>query len=264
MNVSIGSKDRRWGFGIGDTLDGLWAIAGLKEIGVSPKYFTPHPQWAKLGHDNVEHVDKLPATAIFLCDYGRELAQKEVRIESYCNAAKVAPQRPKIKIKRFGVVAGEYVVLAPYTAWDSRQWPISHWIYLESLIREKTGKKTVVVDATARIVPLFSGFCLYGQAPGVLSNIFLDAACVVANDSMAAHLGGLLEVKTIAIHAALPASALFKYYPSVRSIMPTPGSCQSCFFQHENGYRAGCDYGCHSLAGIAPSMVLEEIICCLK
>lgn len=270
FHVSILSPCRNWGLGIGDTIAGLFAVTGLQEKYPEAEitYYTNNVDWAKLGWQNSKDINQLPQDEriYHLSDYPGELRKKCNRIEDYCSHVDCEPVFPKTNFRRdFRVHARHkrYVVLAPFTAWSSRQWPLSHWLYLECLIRENLKLDTVVLDGLDRI-KIFQGYCYWGQKPEIVANVFHHAACVIANDSMAAHLGGLVKAKTLAIHSSLPSAVLFKHYPTVRSIEPREGECKSCFFDYAKGYRSGCDHGCFSLAGITPQRVLEEIECSRK
>ncbi len=260
-HICVSDNQRRLGCGIGDTLDALWVVEGLKEKLTDREvvFHTPHVDWANLAYDHNEGMAGGPSIH-YMNRYSEELLNKECRIDSYAGATNCIPKKPALKFdKSFRVHSDEkYIVLAPSCAWPTRQWPIGSWIYLECIIREQLGISTVILDSKDQR-GLFQGFCYWAQKPDIVCNIVHHALLTIAQDSMLSHLGGILDAKTIAIHSSLTHEHLFKYYPSVVSIKPKQGLCQDCFFQHTAGFRSGCDHGCWSLQTITPLRVFEEV-----
>lgn len=269
LNICVTGRDKKFGGGIGDTINGLYVIQGFAEQSGLPAekitYYTPYPDFSKLCWPNSRHISEVDKAenVYYLNDgYSQQLRNGEVRIDSYCKSFGITPKRPPVRTKfDYRVHLGEkpYVLLAPYCCWGSRQWPISHWKYLNTLLVE-AGIDCVIVDSQQkRIMDVFAGFCYWALPAEKLANVFHHAALVVGNDSMAAHFGGLLGVKTLAIHAAISPESLFKYMPTVKSIYPAEGECRGCFFKPAQGYRNACNDQCHSIAGISPKRVFDEV-----
>ena len=90
--------------------------------------------------------------------------------------------------------AQTYVVLAPTSRWESKQWPIERFIEVAKHVSKK-GMQVVVVGAPSevqQVEPLFSIDGVLNLLPemtiGRLMAVIESSNCVVANDSAALHM----------------------------------------------------------------------------
>lgn len=146
-----------------------------------------------------------------------------------------------------------YVVLAPFCCYDSRDWPANHWAELARRLADK-GIGVEVVGSTRQKRQLERTFgpttarWHYGQSPQYVTDLIRKSACVVANDSGIAHLGGLMGVPTVSVHGgSLPHDFLFQCSPSVSSVTANQATGRS-------------DHAPHLLHSITVDRVLAEVL----
>lgn len=120
-----------------------------------------------------------------------------------------------------------YTILFPFTAQEKhgRHW--NKWTELANAI-EATGMQVIALgsgDKEGKLRGMFGGTrarYFWGHSPEAVKRLAMNAAIVIGNDSGPSHLGGLLGVPTLAIHAGcLPHEFLFELAPSVRSVTPS-------------------------------------------
>jgi ADP-heptose:LPS heptosyltransferase len=157
----------------------------------------------------------------------------------------------------------KYVLLAPFAAWEARDWPETHWRRLAWLLKE-AGYEIVAIGtkkAAERMEQTFSKSYAYwaiDHDPDWVMDAMLDAAAVIGLDSGMIHVAGLLRVPTICIHSHLPPEFLFSHAPTVRSVTPT-AACVFCRWQEDRGFMEGCGTACSALATVGPEAVMEQL-----
>jgi ADP-heptose:LPS heptosyltransferase len=225
--------------GLGDAISGLYAVCGLADATGRPVIYHAHSAaWlARVSHPNVYIVPK---------EYGqhgadlnngewsyvKQVQQAPTRTGAYCaNLAHAlrlpafTPTRPaSIDLTRANKYPGRNAVLAPFSCYSSREWPAAKWCALAGqLVAE--GYHVHAIGSAQQAGQLADALGdatvtrHVGLAPAHVINLMLAAEVVVANDSGPAHVGGLLGVPTICVHAgSLPHGFLFDLAPSVVSI----------------------------------------------
>jgi len=256
--------------GIGDIICGMYVIAGAQKANPEAiiRYYTHKPDWAGL-MDGIEALDIKKMCGVnnvknFCYDYKGELRAKAVRKDWYSKVLNVKPAVPKLRnIKGIETpihAQKPYVVIAPFAAWQQREWPLTHYMHLEVKL-QKAGYKTVIIGDAGQQRKLrknFSGACFWGQSPQAVCNLILHSQCVIGNNSGIAHLGGLLGVPTVAVHAQLGSETTFSL-TNVVSVMPSNAHCSPCHFQMPH-FIAACDRGCWALMGISPDRVFDTVM----
>ncbi len=92
----------------------------------------------------------------------------------------------------------DYIVVAPYAAWDNRTWNIKYWTLLTEIL-SKMGHKILVID-------MHTGRCSHLKGEMHCERSIMDdfraikaAKCVISNESGVAHIGGLLGTPTLVL-----------------------------------------------------------------
>lgn len=271
-------------FGIGDHITAVYACVGAANAGYEVVFHTRFPTWLErvrhpgltitgdlppgVGEDGILSESKLANVIDVNYDVGYQLRFAGDRARWYAAAIHpdLRPARPamvdrSIRIPRFDF--NRYVLLVPFAAWSEREWPGVNWARLTHLLRNAGYE--VVVDGmehhAERFVTVFNettAFWAIGNPPEWLSDAMLGATAVIANDSGAAHVAGLLDVPTIAIHAHLPPEFLFAH-TNVSSISPKT-NCTFCRWQPDRGYTSACKSGCSAMSGVSPEDVLNAFL----
>jgi Glycosyltransferase family 9 (heptosyltransferase)/Macrocin-O-methyltransferase (TylF) len=183
------------------------------------------------------------------------------RIDRYCHHAGttrpvVPPLRAPERVRSLGADLAGCVVLAPFTNYSDREWPLPHWFELERLLLG-AGYRAVVLDANPERIAPFAGVKLAGQSAERVAGVLANAAAFVGNDSGMTHLAGILGTSTIALCGTTTGAKIFGAYPSVWSI-DGPLACSGCYWQE--GHRGdACRPRCPSIAAIPPAQVLAAI-----
>ena len=157
----------------------------------------------------------------------------------------------------------KYVMLAPFAAWEARDWPETHWRRLAWLLKE-AGYEIVAIGTRAeeaRMERTFNKSYAYwaiDHDPEWVMEAMLDAAAVIGLDSGMIHVAGLLGVPAICIHAHLPPEFLFSHAPTVKSVTPATG-CVFCRWQEDRGFMEGCGTSCSALAVVGPEAVMAAL-----
>lgn len=270
-------------FGIGDAITGLYAAVGLVEAGASVIYHTRHPEW--FSRANVPGLtitsDEPPVGSVDLnADYSEQIryAGDKSRWYAMLGAAALpkgerpgiaappfAPGRPRLDLALLEPILDvtNYVLLAPFTARETRDWPDSHWRRLAFLLSE-AGYEVVAMGLKQdekRLQRTFEksyAYWVVDQSPEWVMAAMLGAECVIGPDSGMIHLAGLLGVPAVCIHSHLPPSFLFGQAPSVFSASPGT-ECVFCRWQKDAGYNDSCADACAALASVTPEQVLEMV-----
>jgi hypothetical protein len=153
--------------GIGDAVTGLYAAAALGEKGRPVIYHTRFARWLqRASHPLLTITEEAPpkGTRDMDADYVEQLRYAPDKVRWYSgqtgwrnrqsplsNAvhkvrrgengkAPVAPAIPNITVNReVGIPRldfPKYVLLAPFAAWEARDWPETHWRRLAWLLKE--------------------------------------------------------------------------------------------------------------------------------
>lgn len=267
--------------GIGDHITAVYACVGAANAGYDVVFHTRFPAWLeRVRHPRLTITGDLPPhvgenglnstrrpTNVIDVNYdvGNQLRFAVDKARWYAAAIhpNLKPARPaivdrSIRIPRFDF--NRYVLLVPFSHWAEREWPGVNWSRLTHLLRN-AGYEVVVdgmKDHAERFATIFNettALWAIGNPPEWLSDAILGATAVIGNDSGVAHLAGLLEVSTIAIHAHLPPEFLFRH-ANISSISPKT-SCTFCRWQPDRGYTSACSSGCSALASVSPEDVLH-------
>jgi hypothetical protein len=263
-------------FGIGDAITGLYAAVGAAELGHKVVYHTRFPRWLeRASHPNLTITDADPpkGTPDMDTDHAEQLRYARDKVRWY--AGRVAGSlpvwngaRPRIdrtvRIPR--VDFQRYVVISPFAAWESRDWPEMHWRRLAHLLRE-SGREMVVIGTAreeARIARTFDKSYAYWAIKRDdtwvewVTDLMLGAEAVLGLDSGMIHMAGLLSVPAVSIHSHLPPEFLFSCAPSVRSA-GAKTACTFCRWQEDRGFNEGCSVACSALATVGPERVMGEL-----
>ena len=263
-------------FGIGDAITGLYAAVGAAELGYHVVYHTRYPRWLeRASHPHLTITDAEPpkGTPDMDTDHAEQLRYARDKVRWY--AGRVAGNlpvwngaRPKIDRTVFipRVDFTRYVVISPFAAWESRDWPEMHWRRLAHLLRE-SGREMVVIGTSReedRIARTFDKSYAYWAIKRDdtwvewVTDLMLGAEAVLGLDSGMIHMAGLLGVPAVSIHAHLPPEFLFSCAPSVRSA-GAKTACTFCRWQEDRGFNEGCSVACSALATVGPERVMGEL-----
>lgn len=157
--------------------------------------------------------------------------------------------------------SGKNVVVFPFAAWSSRDWPLSYWADLTWALKHAGhrvicvlphDKETGGAKAEANKVLTAS---IWGLAWQHTAALIQKADLVIGNDSGPAHLAGAIGRPTIALCG--PTTGMFDQFPTVSelSLHRKELSCVGCWFDGDVGYRGACDRGCEALMRLAPGSV---------
>ena len=267
------------GMGMGDHIVSLYAAAAAASTGLPVVFHTRHPRWlARVSHPGLSVDGDLSLyneSAIrsgMVIDVNRNYTQ-QIRYASsrsrwYASNVhpKLVPERPRFIDKSMSVRridAPRYAILAPSGNASNRDWPSVHWQRLILLLQEQ-GFEAVAIgtkaeeEKIAEICSPLAAFWAIDHPAEWIQDAILDAAVVVANDSGITHLGALLEVPTVGIHAQLSARFLWN---TTNVIGVTPETqCACCHWRRERGYvPALCDSVCSALTTITPDRIMAAI-----
>lgn len=243
--------------------------------GIVIRFHTQHAAWLeRVSHPGVEignfEGGGGPGWIDMGNDYQGQLKLATSRKQWYCNQIRtgMTPCRPAVvnsSIKQYALERGPYVVLAPFSNWAPRHWPISHWKYLIALLHD-IGLYCVILDGPGDGSRLRDAFKLlssdwamwvWGNSPDWIADIMLKAQVVIGIDSGLTHFAGLLNVPTVAIMSHLPPDLVFSH-TQINAITPH-NSCVYCRWQPERGYRFVCDSACSAIASVLPEHVLSLV-----
>lgn len=261
-------------YGIGDAVHGLYVINGIVDSGTPVIFHTRFPQWLKrVEVKGLTITDEPPPPGA--CDldafYGDQLRYGASRTGWYAMQAAatglphVLPLRPRIDHALADRVLDmdRYVLLAPASAWQTRDWTQTHWRRLAHLLVE-AGYEVVAIGSKqdeGRLQETFdksNAYWVVDQTPEWVMSAMLGAECVIGLDSGMIHLAGLLSVPAICIHSQLPPKFLFSCAPSVVSVTSRT-ECTFCCWQVDRGFNEGCATACSALATVSPEEVMTKL-----
>lgn len=219
------------GSGIGDGLLGMLAAEGLRlarpDLAVSYRcgpvalpYVRLFAGWQDVRpHAKAHNEHPVPGAAQINQGYSAEGAHPETRIARYCrHAGAPGPQVPALadegRLRSLGQPCAGAVLLAPFSRYRDREWPLSHWLALERELLS-AGCRVVILHSEAARCDLFAGERLVGADAATVTGAVLCADMVIANDSGMAHLAGVLSTPAVALCGAWPGAKVYSAYPSV-------------------------------------------------
>lgn len=266
ININITSHEGGNGQGIGDTLQGLWAVWGMREKhqGREIVYYCSHPEIAKLSYPNSKHSSEAVSVAYTNLneDYTKKLESRESFIDYYCKKLDCSPKKPPMQFNRNRRFHHDenYILIFPFAAWGVRSYPVTYYYHIAYELCEMG--YNVVLAGAKQNAWAFKNFdervkYYYNLPPLDLVSLVYHSELVICNDSMPAHLCGILDVDCVAIHTQLSKEALYKYYETITSI--TNSECNSCHWKSEK-YKYYCSSKCWSLKAISPIRVLEACL----
>jgi hypothetical protein len=227
--------------GLGDAISGIYAVCGLADALKAPVVFCSHSEeWLhRVHHPNlhlipIERKRVGPDINDGKQGYNRQINCADSRSKEYCKNIAAAlsipefgPRRPQEvdrSIHNWKPCFEKYAVLSPFSCFSSREWPRDRWGSLARRLAYQDVVPFVVCSEHQQkdAEKLFSGIdCVIwaGQPAGAMLDLISAATIVIGNDSGIVHVGGLMGVPTIAVHAgSLPHDFLYDSAPSVISV----------------------------------------------
>ncbi len=286
-------------YGVGDAIFGLYAAAAMVDEGKKVVYHTRFARWLqRASHPQLSITETAPpkGTRDMDSDYAEQLRYAPERVAWYAGQVgrmKVPVREPQQRKNQRdnGTKGGEtpggtvvqpsnallvnrevgiprldfpkYVILAPFAAWESRDWPEMHWRRLAWLLKE-AGYEVVAMGTKAeaeRMERTFNKSYAYwaiDHEPEWVMDAMLDAAAVIGLDSGMIHVAGLLGVPAVCIHSHMPPEFLFSHAPTVKSVTPDTG-CVFCRWQEDRGFMEGCATACSAMAVVGPEAVMAAV-----
>jgi hypothetical protein len=268
-------------FGIGDAVTGFYAACETAERnGRAVVYHTRFPQWlARASHPAVTITNLKPpkGTPDVDVDYAEQLRYARDKVAWYgqwggrkaglpASPTGTSPRRGPAgygldrRIHLVRLDFPRYVLLAPFAAWEARNWPQAHWRRLAWLL-DQAGYVPVAMgtqENAERMQQTFdksNAYWALDHAPDWVMDAMLGADVVIGLDSGMVHVAGLLRVPTLCLHAHLPPEFLFSHAPTVRSLSPKT-CCVHCRWQHDRGFNEGCATQCSALSTVGPEEVM--------
>lgn len=152
---------------------------------------------------------------------------------------------------------GPRVYVAPFAAYGTREWPLSHWVDLVWGLHDRGCR--VLAGLHANDKDACSSFVksLWGHPWNQIAAVIASADLVVSNDTGPAHLAGCLKRPTLVVCG--PTEGLYEQYETVAEVSARPEEyqCVGCWFSRPGGFRRSCDHMCRALAGVDPEGVME-------
>lgn len=274
--------------GIGDAICGVYTACGLADRGHLVTFHAKHLEWLKwFSHPNLTLVsEKDPKVFNANAGYPEQLeASRTKKCESrslwYMQnihglhpviKGKPQPARP-YKILPPGSkddqLPEKYVLLAPFSAYEDRQWLMQHWRMLAKILMSE-GHNVIVIGASGHADVLKQAFTktgvrfFWGQSPEWTVNAIRHADILIGNDSGPAHVAGLYETKAIALCGQIDGHFVYRHSPSVIPVHPPEHvPCAPCHWKPEGGFTNMCNQTCSALQLISPfevaNLALKEI-----
>lgn len=262
--------------GIGDGLNGLMAVARLKadnpgktiayHVSETAEGFVRHfDGYDQLGraarlHNELPVRDGKQINLGYMQECFRRV--EKPRWERYATnigaaGVKLPSLREPHRLRELGAGFAGMVMLCPFSTVTSREWPLQHWVTLEKLLTEAGHRTCVVHSDNNRSAKMIRSARLIRESPEKVIGAFMNASCVIGNDSGLAHLAGILGRPTIVLGGKMPVRKIFGCYPKVRCI-DGHLACNGCTEQAL--FDVGCRTLCMSQASITPMEVFMEFL----
>ncbi len=263
--------------GLGDCVTAYYSSCGLanalpdNEIDL----FVQYPEW--LSGFSHPRVNVLPQGNVRLykanmnisydnsLNHGvsRKQWYAEMALQQWGLQANVTPCRPDV-IPRYRnpIDHTEFVVIAPFSDFSARNWPIVHWIRLAVNLCNRGLKVIAIGRHRDQLEEAFGSTRVeyyYGMPPTFVMALLANASLVIGNDSGIPHLSGLLGTRTISILSQLSPYQVFSH-TDIQCITPTM-SCSPCFWNPNSGFLPSCDsLSCSALHTVSPEVVLHRAL----
>lgn len=258
--------------GIGDAICALYASCGLANQGHQVEFHTRHAAWIKVKHPNLTILQSDAQPFDCSANYRDQLyASYEGRLESrvhwylqnICIAYGLEPCKPARPAEVFTSSRRKYVLLAPFSSGESRDW---HWAHFRRLAKAllESGIQVAITASEAQRQRAYEAFYgleierFIGENPETAIRRVAQASVLVANDSGMAHIGGLYETPTLCLLAQFQPSYLFKCADSVKGIVAKT-SCSGCHTIVAAGWDQVCNQQCSALQTISPDTVIQTV-----
>lgn len=263
--------------GLGDTLQGLVAIGGLRldhphayilyRIHSANKSFIQlfDGGYDELGEHNHDHCqDDFEDGDIQLNrGWNHECRTKSEEPRWLRYARNIGTKNivlPKLRdhqgLLRKGLPYRGSVLLAPFSTDSTRNWPVRHWLVLDQQLRER-GHRVIIVDNDESRCLAFHAERMLSQGAERLVSTFLNASILVGNDSGLAHLMAILGKTTLVLCGPSGGEKTFGCYPDCHYSEGHLG-CSFCRWQHPYNPR-DCHPLCPNLASLSPQEVVTRV-----
>lgn len=273
--------------GIGDAVCGVYAACGLANRGHVVNFYTKHWEFLQSfkninltirGEDpsvfnaNAGYKDQLHASRMQTCRsraswYLRNIQNQHATIK---NEVKPALPGELLPAEQAEDLPDQYVLLAPFSAYQDREWSSQHWRILAKALMDE-GYNVIAMSSNKDSGRLRETFTktgvryFWGQTPKWVVNAIRGSLILIGNDSGPAHLAGLHKHPAIAIAGQIDADFVFRDSPSVHTMMPPKSvPCRLCHWELEAGYHWMCNTGCSALQLISPFEVVDKAISLIK
>jgi O-methyltransferase len=150
------------------------------------------------------------------------------------------------------------VVLAPWSHWRDRCWPLGCWEPLEWMLM-KRGCRVVILDVERDRNATLKSELVIGESPARVAALIRAASCVVGNDSGMVHVAGMVRTPAVALCSAIAGEKVFGLYPPV-TVLNSPLSCADHHWDDRVHPRPDCSgRPCIGLQSITPERVLQAV-----
>lgn len=222
--------------GLGDALQGLAVVASLATETMRPITYKCGPAGIDacemfhvpnvlIGRAIKQHVEdtKTKGARQLNAGYTRNESAGVIppRWERYAanigaSGTVIPPLKNQAYLKASGLEFRGCVALCPFTHGPERDWGITNWVTLESILIEKGYLTVILHDATSPAVERFHGTKFVGHTIAEVAGVLLNVLVAIGIDSGLVHLAGMLKTPAIVIGAErLP--RIFGMYPTVKT-----------------------------------------------
>jgi hypothetical protein len=267
--------------GIGDAVCGVYTACGLADRGHLVTFHAKHTEWLKwFSHPNLTIIPERDPK-VFNANEGYE-AQLEASKKGECNSRsswymqnvhqlhpniKGTPQpaRPLNYEKVGGCkdLPADYILLAPFSAYENRQWNMQHWRMLAKVLMNE-GHNVIAIGAHGHAEILRENFSktgvrfFWGQTPEWTVKAICNSQVLIGNDSGPAHIAGLYNANAIALCGQVDGHFVYRHSPSVLPVHPPENvPCAKCHWMPDGGYSNMCANACSALQLISPFEVAD-------
>ncbi len=212
--------------GIGDHLLALAIAQGLQKQHPAADVFFCGPgrtEWTSLFWPRV--VTTPIAAPTCFCDVDRKGefdARRMSRVQFWGEQFGVTPMLPERRplpaaAAEWAIPYSGRIVLAPFSAWADRTWPLDRWLELEKLLLAN-GFQCVVLDDHHDRAGAFQSPKLLCETPARVCAAIAAGACLIGNDSGMVHVAGLLRAPAVAVVHPHSDVGIVGLHPTVRAI----------------------------------------------
>ncbi|MCG3165563.1 MAG: hypothetical protein POELPBGB_01331 [Bacteroidia bacterium] len=266
--------------GVGDAICGAYSIAGFQKKYPDKQvlYYTRHPHWLSVvegiemrPHDEWLEFRESGTVYDLWSNYYWELHHRANRKRWLSNQIKgyeFEPAVPKLNpalFQLYPLIQGDYVVLMPFATTQPRNYRVEGWLYLIKLIREQLNMDVVLIASKNDEVHAQWYDCkkYIGADSWTIASLMRNAKCSIGCDTGMTHFAGLIQAPCVAITSQVLPQNLW-YLTEIYGVSGK-ASCTGCSWQANLGYDSSiCEHGCHSLNGISPYEILEEVKKCIS